>query len=53
VLEGKEDKGNYDLNHESESSFGKLLRKFAPLIGARRFRFDGKVVLFRCTGKNR
>lgn len=53
VLDGKEDKGNYDLNHKSESSFGKLLRKFAPLIGQRRFRFDGKVVLFRCTGKNR
>jgi len=28
-------KGNYDLNHKSESSFGKLLRKYAPLIGQR------------------
>jgi len=53
VLDGKEEKGNYELNHKAESSFGKLLRKFSPLTGARRFRFDAKQVLFRCTGKNR
>lgn len=53
VLDGKDDSGNYVLNHKSESSFGKLLRKFSPLKGNRRFRFDGKVVLFWCTGKQR
>lgn len=53
VLDGKESEGNYVLNHKADSSFGKLVAKFAPLTGVRTFRLGVQVWHFWRTGKNR
>jgi hypothetical protein len=54
ALEGKDEQGDFILNHKSEIRFGKLLRKYAPLKPEiRKFRITGAdVVQIHCTSRN-
>ena len=63
MLDGKEAEGDYVLKPEANSKFGKLLKKYAPLVSEQkgprfrlwRFETDGGQVPVRtsCTGKDR
>jgi hypothetical protein len=63
ILDGKESEGNYVLKPDANSKFGKLMKKYAPLVTDQKgprfrlWRFDTdvgrKAVRTSCTGKDK
>ncbi|MEI6715988.1 MAG: hypothetical protein WCO60_19735 [Verrucomicrobiota bacterium] len=55
MMEGREREGTIELNSESKSRLGKLMKRYAPEIerGGRVFSLEGMKVRFACRGSNR